>query len=543
MDTLNSLGLSQQVSERRWWIFAVVCLSLLVIVMDNTILNVALPTLARALGASESQLQWFVDAYTLVFAGLLLSAGSLCDRYGRRLVLMVGLLLFAGGSLWAMLSGSADLLIAARTVMGLGAALIMPSTLAIIAAVFSGPERGRAIGAWSGIAGLGIVIGPLVGGWLLDHFAWGSIFLINLPIVFVALVGTLWLVPESRDPEQAHLDPLGTLLSIAGLTALVWGLIEAPQRGWEDRQILTALGLALLLLLAFAIWEARTHRPMLDVRLFRNPRFSVASLVMTLTTFATFGALLLLTQYLQFVVGQTPLQAGAALMPLVPTLLLGSIVAPRLSERLGPKLPVAIGLFIVAIGAGLLAFVQQGSGYSPVALMLLITGLGLGLVAAPAATSIMDALPVARAGVGSAVNDTTRQVGGALGVAVLGSVLSTVYRDALQQHAAAILGQLPPVLRAAVRDSIGKAIVVAGQLPPPAQALLRSAAERAFIEAFDRSALVTVSVLVVGALVALLFLPARARRQARVTNAVDLTPVGSPTTMKAREEEPSHDHS
>jgi EmrB/QacA subfamily drug resistance transporter len=538
MDRVNSLRLSQPVNERRWWIFAVVCLSLLVIIMDNTILNVVLPTLVRTLGASESQLQWFVDAYTLVFAGLLLTAGSLSDRYGRKLALMAGQLLFAAGSLWAALCGSADLLIAARTVMGLGAALIMPSTLSIITAVFSGPERGRAIGAWSGIAGLGLVIGPIIGGWLLDHFAWGSIFLINLPVILVALIGTLLIIPESRDPDQAHLDPLGALLSIGGLSALVWGLIEAPTRGWGDWQILGAFALALLLLLIFAAWEMHTSRPMLDVRLFLNPRFSVSSLTLTLFAFVAFGTLLLLTQYLQFILGQTPLQAGAALMPLVPTLLIGSVIAPRLSERIGIKLPVSVGLLITAGGAALLAAVSQSSGYGLVALMLLVTGLGLGLAAAPTATAILDALPVARAGVGSAVNDTARQVGGALGIAVLGSVLSSFYRGSL--GAQALIDRLPPVLAGAVRDSIGKALFAAEQLPMPYRGILIEAARRAFIEALDHSALVAAAILLAGSLGVLLLLPAWA---SDTSLPVGLTSAESPTTMEEREGEPSHDHS
>ncbi|WP_156025429.1 MFS transporter [Thermogemmatispora carboxidivorans] len=541
MHDVSGLQLSQkkEVNERRWWIFAVVCLSLLAIDMDNTILNVALPTLARALGAGESQLQWFVDAYTLVFAGLLLTAGSLSDRYGRRLILMVGQLLFVAGSLWAALSGSANLLIAARAVMGLGAALIMPSTLSIIAAVFSGPERGRAIGAWSGLTGLGLIIGPVIGGWLLDHFAWGSIFLINLPVILVALVGALLIIPESRDPEQAHLDLLGVLLSIGGLGALVWGLIEAPTRGWGDWQILGALALALLLLLAFAVWEIHTSKPMLDVRLFRNPRFSVSSLTLTLFSFIAFGTLLLLTQYLQFVLGQTPLQAGVALMPLVPTLVIGSVVAPRLSERIGIKLPVSGGLFITAGGAALLTVVNWSSGYGLVALVLLVTGLGLGLAAAPAATAIMDALPVARAGVGSAVNDTTRQVGGALGIAVLGSVLSSFYRGALDGQDQ--INRLPLALADAVRDSIGKALLAAEQVPLPARGVLIETARRAFIEALNHSALVATAILIVGSLGALLFLPPWAASEPAPS--VDLTPAGSPTTMEAREEEPTHDHS
>jgi len=355
--------------------------------------------------------------------------GSLGDRFGRRKALIAGLSIFGIGSIWAAFSGSANILIAARAVMGIGGALIMPTTLSITMNIFEGKERGRAIGAWAGVSGLSIIIGPVFGGWLLDHYAWGVIFLINVPVIALVLLGIVFLVPESKDPDASKLDPIGALLSITGLTALLWGIIEVPVNGWSDSRIIAAFFVAAVLLLAFVVWELRSRSPMLNMKLFRNPRFSAASLAITLNTFSMFGALFILTQYLQFILGYTPLQAGTALIALIPTLLIGSILSPRIVERIGTKIPVTIGLVIVAGAFVLLSTASVSSGYGLVALMLAITGLGFGLTMAPATTSIMGTLPLGRAGVGSAVNDTTRQVGGALGVAVLGSILASVYQS------------------------------------------------------------------------------------------------------------------
>ena len=493
---------------RRWWAFAVLCFAVLVIVLDNTILNVALPTLARELAASASQLQWMVDAYVLVFAGLLLTTGSLGDRFGRRRALTAGLLLFGAGSLWAAWSGSANLLIAARALMGVGGALIMPATLSITTNIFSGAERTRAIGAWAGVAGLAIVLGPVTAGWLLAHFWWGSVFLINLPVVVAVLAAAALLVPESKDPHASPLDPLGAALSIAGLTALLYAIIEVPAHGWTDRTILAAFAVAAALLAGFVAWELRAPAPMLDMRLFRNPRFSAASLAITLASFAMFGSFFFLTQYLQLVLGYTALQAGVRVFPVAVGLAAGAGLSSRLVGRAGTKLLVAAGLLIAAGGLALLATASATSGYGLLLAVLLILGLGLGTVMAPATDSIMGALPLAHAGVGSAVNDTTRQVGGALGVAVLGSLLSSAYRAAMD--GAGVVRALPGPVAAAARDSVAKAGAVALQLGgQPGQAVL-AAARQAFIDAMDRTVLVAAAVAVLGALVALLFLPARA---------------------------------
>lgn len=493
---------------RRWAAFAAICVSLLIIMIDNTILNVALPTIARELAATNSQLQWIVDAYVLVFAGLLLTMGSLGDRFGRKRALNLGLLIFGVGSLAAAASGSAEVLIFTRALMGIGGALIMPSTLSITTNLFSGVERTRAIGIWAGMSGLGVIIGPMSGGWLLAHFAWGAVFLVNVPVIVVALVAGYILIPESRDPAAPSLDPLGALLSITGLVALVWAIIEAPGRGWTSGAILTAFAVAVVLLAGFATWEMRARTPMLDVRLFRNPRFTAASLAISLVFFALFGTLFFLTQYLQYALRYSALEAGIRLMPLVGGLLPGAALSTRLATRLGTKLLATAGLLTIAGGLTLLSTASASSGYGLLAAVLVILGFGMGLTMPPATDSIMGSLPPAKAGVGSAMNDTTRQVGGALGVAILGSLLSSSYRTALGDTAA--LRALPPQIADAARDSIVATSTIAGRLGGEMGETLVTVARTAFVEAMGQTVLVAAGVAVAGALVALFFLPAHA---------------------------------
>ena len=310
--------------ERRWLILAVLCFSLLVIVLDNTILNVAIPTIVRDLDATNSQLQWMVDSYTLVFAGLLLTAGALGDRFGRRGALQFGLVVFGIGSLASAFANSADQLIATRAFMGIGGAFIMPATLSIITNVFPPAERGKAIGVWAGTAGLAGVLGPTIGGFLLEHFYWGSVFLVNIPIVVVGILAGVFLIPTSKDPTAPRLDPIGALLSITGLVALLYAIIEAPQNGWTNSTILAAFAIGAVLLVAFIAWEAHTDHPMLDVRFFKNPRFTAASLSIMFVFFSMFGVTFLLTQYLQFVLGYTPFQAGIRFLPWAVVMLIGA---------------------------------------------------------------------------------------------------------------------------------------------------------------------------------------------------------------------------
>jgi EmrB/QacA subfamily drug resistance transporter len=511
----TAAAIQEKAYQRRWAILVVLCVSLLVIVLDNSILNVAIPTLIRDLDASNSQVQWMVDSYTLVFAGLLLTMGALGDRYGRRGALQAGYLLFGIGSLASAFAGSADQLIATRAFMGIGGALIMPATLSIITNVFPPAERGRAIGVWAGTAGVGIAIGPLAGGFLLTHFYWGSIFLVNVPIVVFGLIAGFVLIPTSKDPSAPRLDPVGAGLSIVALVSIVYALIEAPTEGWTSPTTLAILGFGLLVLAVFVLWERRSDHPMLDVNFFKNRRFSAANAAITLIFFAMFGSIFLLTQYMQFTLGYSPLAAGVRLLPYAVTMMIVAPSSARVVERFGSKVTVATGLALACVSLFLMTGLQVDTSYADLAWRLVVLAAGMGLVMAPATDSVMGSLPLAKAGVGSAVNDTTRQVGGALGVAIVGSVVSSVYGTKIADFFAG-----KPAPKAAVdaaKNSLGGAFAVADDLGnravPGAKAIaasLRSAANTAFVDAFHWGAVVGGMVLVVAFVIVVLFLPARA---------------------------------
>ncbi len=500
--------LDEKVHRRRWLILGVLCLSLLVIVVDNSILNVALPTLVRDLHASNSQLQWMVDSYTLVFAGLLLTAGSLGDRFGRRGALQVGLAVFGLGSLASAFAGSPAQLITTRALMGIGGAFIMPATLSIITNVFPAEERGRAIGLWAAVAGVAAALGPISGGFLLERFYWGSIFTVNLPIVAFALVCSVVLIPTSRDPSRPRQDPFGAVLSIVGLSSLLYAIIEAPDSGWTSTKILLSFAGSALVLGGFAWWESRSDHPMLDTRFFRNPRFTAASAGITLVFFAMFGATFLLTEYLQFGLGYSPLGAGVCLLPWAAVMMVTSATSPRLVERVGTKIVVAGGLATVTVGLVLFTGVPvHGHFVTDVMWRMMIMAAGMGMVMAPATESIMGSLPRAKAGVGSAVNDTTRQVGGALGVAIIGSVMSSVYHDKI---ASSLRGTpLPHAASEQIRSSLGGAIAVAQQVGGRSGALIESTSKAAFVSGFHQAVLVGAAAAFIGAIVAWRFLPAR----------------------------------
>ena len=499
-----------KIRARRWWILGVLILSLFTATLDNTILNVALPTLARELSATTSQLQWMVDSYILVFAGLLLVAGALSDRFGRRLALLAGLAIFGIGSIASAFVVTADQLILARAFMGVGAALTMPSTLSIIANVFDDDERPKAIAVWSAVSGLGIVVGPILGGWLLEHFAWSAIFLVNVPVVIAGIVAILLVVPESKAVRAPALDPVGAALSVAGLVALVYGIIEVPAQGWDDPVIVGSLAAAAVLLGAFVAWERRVAEPMLDIRLFRNPRFSAASLSVTLVMFSLMGVLFFLTQYLQGVLGLTALETGVRFVPLAIGVIVSAPISAALTGRFGAKVATAFGLFVTAGSLALLATVTVGSGDLLIGSVLAIAGFGLGVAMTPATDAIMGALPKEQAGVGSAVNDTTREIGGAIGVAVLGSVFSAVYSSRMTE----VANVLPAEIGSVVRDSIGGALAVAGQVGGTSGEAIAAAARSAFVDGMATASLIGMGVAIAGALVALVWLPARATASA-----------------------------
>jgi EmrB/QacA subfamily drug resistance transporter len=491
--------------ERRWLTLAVLSLSLLIIGLDNTVLNVALPTLQGEFSATASQLQWMVDSYVVVFAGLLLTLGALGDRLGRGKALQAGLVIFGGSSLWAAYASSAEALIAARAVMGIGGALIMPATLSILTDVFPREERGRAIAIWSGVAGIGIGLGPLVAGLLLEWFWWGSVFLINVPIAVVALIAGLWLVPDSRDPSHTGLDIPGALLSISAISLLVYAIIEAPNHGWLDPMTLLAFGGAILLAALFFWWELRTAHPMLDLAFFRNRRFSLGSAAIGLTFFALFGTIFAFTQYLQFVHGYTALEAGVRLIPLALGIMIGAGRSDHLVQRFGTKRVVAAGMTIVALALGSMALWSVDTPYWIMGLTIFLLSLGMGNVMAPATDSVMGAVPEAKAGVGSAMNDVVRQVAGAFGVAIIGSIMNTVYGDRME---AATAG-LPDAAAGPARDSVGAALAVASRLEGAAGSALASSARLAFVDAMSVAALTGGAVALLSAVIVLRWLPAR----------------------------------
>ncbi len=498
---------------RRWSILVVLCLALLVVGIDGTIVNVALPTLVRELGASTSQLQWIVDAYTIVFASLLLICGNTGDRLGRKRCFVAGMVVFGAGSFACSQVSSPESLILFRGVQGFGAALIMPATLSILTNVFrDDAERARAIALWAGVSGLGVALGPLAGGFLLEHFWWGSIFLVNVPLVAVAIVAALLVVPESLDPHAPRLDLVGTVLSAVGLLSLLYAIIEGPNDGWGDPVIVGAFVAAVVLLGGFVVWERHTDHPLLDIGFFSNPRFTAASLAITFVFFAMFGSLFFVSQYLQFVLGYSALKSGVCLIPVAAALMVSAPLSARLVDRQGTKRVVTFGLVLVALALLLFSRVTDTSGYPLVGAVLVIIGLGMGFAMAPATDSIMGSLPPEKAGVGSAMNDTTREIGGALGVAIMGSLTASAYAANITAASGfAQLEQASPEAAAAVRDSIGGAALVAEQVPGDVGAAIQQAANDAFINALDHAVVIAALVAFGGALIAYLFLPARAQ--------------------------------
>jgi EmrB/QacA subfamily drug resistance transporter len=497
--------------RHRQAILATLSLSVFLIVVDNTIVNVALPTLVRELGASTSQLQWIVDAYTLAFAGLLLAAGSVSDRLGRKGVLMTGLAWFGICSLLASRTDSAGTLIATRALMGIGAALIFPATLAILVNVFREPrERARAIAIWAAVSGLSVALGPVTGGFLLEHFWWGSVFFVNVPIVVAALALVALLVPTSRDPEAARFDPVGFLLSIAAITLLVYTIIEAPNRGWTAPATVIGFAGALALLAGFVAWEHHLEHPMLDVRIFTHARFTTASLAISGAFFALFGFVFMVTQYFQFVRGYSTLSAGVHTVPFALFTGVTAPVSPKLVRRFGSNRVVAGGLGAMAAGFAIAAVTTATAPYVVLVAAMLGMGGGLGLVTAPATDSIMGSLPPEHAGVGSAVNDTTRELGGTLGVAVVGSVFASLYGSQLADKLAGL--PIPAFALDRAKESIGAAFVVAQRAPTPAgTTAIVDASRSAFMSGFHAGSVAAGAVAATTAIAAWFLLPARAR--------------------------------
>ncbi|WP_067531072.1 MFS transporter [Nocardia crassostreae] len=431
--SMASRGSGQTVAtlSRRGRVAALVaiCLAELLVVLDNTLVNVALPSMAVQLQADMSGLQWIVDAFTLVFSGLLLAMGHLGDRYGRRKFMIIGLIGVAAMSGAGALSSGLGQVIAARAGMGVFAAVVFPATLALITNIFTeARERAAAIAAWTAMEGIAVAIGPTVGGWLLEHFSWHSVFWINVPVALIAIAAVLITVPESRAEHVDRLDKIGIVLSLAGVTMLVYSIIEAPKHGWLSTQSLVGYALAVVALAVFVGWELRVKTPVLNMRLFRNRRFAVPSLAITVSYFSAFGFLFLITQYFQGVKELSPLEFGIHSLPFAIAVGFGAPIATMLAQRLGTTAMLVTGLLILAIAMYIAGQTKVETPYlGPVVISMILMGLGFAVVQGPATESIMGSVPLEEAGAGSAVNDTTREVGGALGVALLGSIMTTVY--------------------------------------------------------------------------------------------------------------------
>jgi EmrB/QacA subfamily drug resistance transporter len=505
MSSSPTPSIANPVYERRWKTLAVLSLALLIIGLDNTILSVALPSLQEQLDADSSQLQWINDSYLLVFAGLLLSFGVFGDRFGRKLALQAGTALFGLASVCVLFVDTPDQLIAVRAVMGAGGALIMPATLSIISNVFPREERGKAIAAWSAAASVGTGLGPLFGGLLLEWFDWQSVFLLNVPVCVVAFALAISLVPDSRDPEPGRFDFPGVTLSAASLLFLVYGIIEAPERGWLDPVTLGCAGLASALGLAFLWWEHRTPEPMLDLRLFRRARFALGAVAISLACFALLGAMFSLTQFLQSALGYSALEAGAAMTPIALGMVVGAGSGRKLEERVGTAKIVAGGLAV--LGATLLSAVTWSPSmpYWPIAVWFFALAVAVGWILAPATNAVMGAVPESKAGVGSAMNDVTRQVASALGVAVIGSLTTSLYTGSMEGETSG----LPAGAAAAAQDSVGGAVAVADGMPGDAGTSLADTAADAFTDAMALGLVGAALVSFLGALLVLRFMPAR----------------------------------
>ena len=489
--------------EMRWWSLGVLCLALVMVVAGVTSLMVALPTLVRDLDASATELTWIVDAYALAFAAALLPAGALGDRYGRKGALEVGLVIFAAGALVSSLSDSPSQVIAMRAVMGLGSALVMPATLSIITNIFPPMERGRAIAIWTGFAGAGGVIGPVMSGLLLEKFWWGSVFLLNVPLAVATFILTVLFVPTSRDPRHTRFDPGGGALSALALFALLFAIIEGPEAGWTSATTVAAFVVAVVCGVGFVVWQMRSDHPMLDVKLFRLPSFSVPAVVITLAFAGMFGLMLLLTQYLQFVLGYSALEAALAQVPMAVAMLLLSPRSIGLAERFGTREVMTTGLVVIAGGFAVLATISPSTSYWVIAMGLILLGSGIALTVANATTSLMGSLPVEKAGVGSAINDVTREVGGAIGIASISVAASIIYRSNIDDTTA----DLPEAVREGAEDSIGAALGIAEGLPGAAGSDLADAARSAFVDGMNFAMIFATGFVLTAAVVTRIFMP------------------------------------
>jgi EmrB/QacA subfamily drug resistance transporter len=504
---------TKNANNQPWIALIFICISLLVISLNNNILNVALPAISKGLHASSSELQWVIDAYVLIFAALLLTMGSIGDRFGRRRALKIGLALFGIGSILAGTTTSILSLIIMRGFMGIAGAIVMPATLSILSATFEDPkERSQAIALWAATFGLGIGIGPVLGGWLLIRYSWNFVFFANVPVIAVALIGSYIYITESKDEKAPPADAIGVLLSVTGLVMLLFGIIQAGVIGWGNPEILISLALAAVFLIAFAIWESRTKNPMLPMYLFMNKSFTGANMALTLITFSLFGSSFFLSQYFQIILGYTALQTGLGLLPLAMAVVVASALSAKASEKLGINLAVVGAILITAIGLFYLAaVVGLGTRYETLLIGMIIIGIGLGIATGPATDSVMGAVPVAKAGIGSAMNDTTRELGGAMGVAVLGTISNGYFLSQINQLG--VQNILPPEVYKLIQSGIVGANQFATYIPfPQIQEKFVIYVDKAFVEGMKEAMFVGAAIMVLAAILTYIILPAQIQR-------------------------------
>ena len=491
--------------KRLWWALAALCVPLVMVSIDATILNVALPSIARDLGTTDTQLIWINSAYIIMFGATILFSGNLADKYGRKLALMTGMLVFIAGSIWAGLSPGPGSLVEARILQGAGGGLIMPATLALITNIFPSGTRPRAIAIWAGISGVGVALGPILGGILLSAFFWGSVFFVNVPVVIVGLIAVHFLVPGSKDSKAPSIDYAGVVLSTLGLFCFFYFLIQEPNLHFTNWKVLTALGLSVLLIGGFILRELRCDHPLLDIRLFRNKAFSSGVLTIAIAFFALYGLLYELTLYLQSVREFSALKAGFALVPFAVVLLLAAPAAPRLAVRVGNRWLGAGGLMILTVG--LLVFLMVGveSGYWVVFLGLVLVGLGISLVTPPSSNAVMSSVPPEKTGMGASANAAIRQVGGSMGIALIGGIAALVYGHRVVESG--VLSGLSSSMVSAARSSINGAIEVSQRLPGSQAESLIKAADSAFVNGFHAAMVMIAIIAGASVLIALWAIP------------------------------------
>ena len=527
-------------SARRWWVLLVMSLATLMIFLDNTVVNTALPSIARDLNASTSTLQWVVDGYTLILASLVLLGGTIGDRFGRRRLFAVGMVIFGAASAGAALADSSGTLILMRAIQGAGAAMVLPATLSIITDVFPREERSKAIGIWAGVGALGLGIGPAFGGFLVDEFNWNAVFLMQLPIVAAALIG-LRVVPESKDSRRLPLDVPGALLGTGGLLAVVYSLIQGNDAGWLSREILGGFGLGAALLAGFVVVELRSRAPMLPLRFFRQRDFTGAVLIIGLVFFAISATFFFLTQFFQIVQDKSALTAGSYLLPMAGMMMVGAPIAGVLSKSVGPKVLVSIAGLVAAFGMIWLTQLDVDSSYVTIVIGLLAFGFGAGMAEVPLTDTVMAAVPVDDAGIGSAVNDVSRELGATLGIAITGSVVSSLYTGNVGDS---LTGAVSPELVDTVGEGIGVAAIAAQSLPADLAATVTAATNLAFVDAFSTGLWISAGFMAAATVVALLMIPWKMRRKqaeheagdALTADAVAAAEVAEPVGVAAPEE-------